>query len=49
MPSAPAPPPPTAPQPPQSALQKYLPLILVLNAFLMLAVVMILVFALHHK
>jgi hypothetical protein len=45
-----APPPAVAvPAPPQTTLQKYLPLILVLNVFLMLAIVLILVFALHHK
>jgi hypothetical protein len=50
FPPVPAPPPPVAaPAPPQSTLQKYLPLILVVNVFLMLAIVLILVFALHHK
>ena len=46
---APTPPPVAAPAPPQSAFQKYLPLILVVNVFLMLVIVLILVFALHHK
>ncbi len=53
FPPAPAPPPAAAPVPPPApapgALQKYMPLILVLNVFLMLAIVLILVFTLHHK
>jgi hypothetical protein len=46
----PPPAPPTAPSVPQpSGIQKYLPLILVLNVFLLLVIVLILFFALHHK
>lgn len=44
-PAAPAPP----PAPPPGILQKYLPLILIVNVFLMLAIVLILIFVLHHK
>jgi hypothetical protein len=46
-PPTPAPPPPSAPQP--GTLQKHLPLILVLNIFLMLAIVLMLIFVLHRK
>jgi hypothetical protein len=35
--------------PPPSGMQKHLPLILVLNVFLLLVIVLILFFALHHK
>jgi len=38
---------PAAPQ--QTTLQKYLPLILVLNVFLLLVIVLILFFVMHHK
>jgi len=48
MPPTPVPPL-AAPAPQPSGLQKYLPLILILNVFLMLAIVLILFFALHHK
>ncbi len=49
FPPTPAPPPPAAPAPATGALQKYMPLILVLNIFLMLAIVLILIFVFHHK
>jgi hypothetical protein len=50
FPPAPAPAPP-APAPPAEPgkLQKYLPLILVVNVFVLLVIVLILIFALHHK
>ena len=45
FPPAPAPP---APQPAQSKLQQYLPLILVVNVFVLIVVILIVVFALRH-
>jgi len=48
-PPAAAPPPPAASAPTQSALQKYLPLILLVNVFLLLVIVLILVFVLRHR
>lgn len=50
-------PPPAVPRPPEAVppvkepgkLQKYLPLILVVNVFLLFVIVLILIFALHHK
>jgi hypothetical protein len=51
-------PPPAVPRPPEAVpppakepgkLQKYLPLILVVNVFFLLVIVLILVFMLHHK
>lgn len=39
---------PPAPAPAQSALQKYLPLILLVNVFLLLVIVLVLIFVLRH-
>lgn len=41
--------PPVPAAPPQTTLQKYLPLILVVNVFLLLVIVLILFFVMHHK
>lgn len=50
FPPAPAPAPPVAAPPAETGkLQKYLPLILVVNIFVLLVIVLILIFALHHK
>ena len=45
----PAPAPPAAPVPEPGKIQKYLPLILVLNVFVLLVIVLILFFTMHHK
>lgn len=49
FPPAPAPTPPPAPAPAPGGLQKYLPLILVLNVFLLLVIALILIFVLRHR
>jgi len=46
---APPPPPAAAPAPQPGGLQKYLPLILLVNVFLMLAILLVLFFVLRHR
>jgi len=42
------PPVPAPPQAPPSKLQQYLPLILIVNAFVLIVVILIVIFALRH-
>jgi hypothetical protein len=49
FPPAPAPPAAAPPAAPAGGLQKYLPLILLVNVFLLLAIILILIFVLRHR
>jgi hypothetical protein len=49
QPPAPAPPPPTVAPPPQGKLQTYLPVLLVINAFMLAVLILLVLFALRHR